>query len=190
MRLSAYAWSVIILTIVLLFIWLKQKRSRGLKLAAIWPALIITTLTLTMGVMRMYTCGYQENPLGIFSTSVERHIRTTPVMDKLKTAQPGDIIIYYKFGCKDCEAIYRDINSDTDGLENIYYIETRSAYGQALLQDYPVNQVPALVLVKENGAFHYEDPCIKTDDNIAYNPQALALLLRERDDLGYHTSLQ
>lgn len=131
--------------------------------------------------------------------ATNRYISKAPIFDIIKNTvnspvadfdyeQPkrDDIIIYYKFGCKDCEEIYQELKSDVKGLENIHWISTESENGLKLLNDYPVEQVPMLVFVKDN-YYIFADPCkvyqSDEDTTITYNPNALSSLLKERTSM-------
>lgn len=62
----------------------------------------------------------------------------------------GKIIIYYRYNCKDCQAIHDDLlNYLTDkDTTNIYFVSTRSEIGQKLVKDiFYVNEVPTAIYV-------------------------------------------
>ena len=63
----------------------------------------------------------------------------------------GDIVIYYRFGCRDCEQIYDELKEDVEksGI-SATWVATRTSNGQALLEYYPVEEVPTLILIKKH----------------------------------------
>lgn len=62
------------------------------------------------------------------------------------------IILYYKFGCEDCEAVYQQESEFFSDIDNVYWISTRSKQGQNLLNTYPVTQVPSGVYITDSTA--------------------------------------
>ena len=81
-------------------------------------------------------------------------IQNSPVTDRSDDLdQPGNILIYYRFGCGDCEAIYDCLKAEVDGKENIYWVASRQSEGQKLLQKYTVSEVPAGVIIQNDGMY-------------------------------------
>lgn len=82
----------------------------------------------------------------------------TPRSDRLPKQMNGHVVILYKYGCPDCEAIWPDLKqavSDT-GLQNVHYIASSSDAGQRIIQQTHIDDVPALVYMRHkplaNGA--------------------------------------
>lgn len=65
----------------------------------------------------------------------------------------GKIVIYQKFGCPDCRAIFDDLTSAFAGRDDVYWVSTRSDTGIKLREQYPVNDVPAGLYIKDEKAF-------------------------------------
>lgn len=61
----------------------------------------------------------------------------------------GCIIIYYKWGCKDCKNIHDSLTAKlkTYDLFKTYFVSSRSDRGQKLLKDYAVDSVPSGVYI-------------------------------------------
>lgn len=104
----------------------------------------------------------------------------------------GKIIIYFRFGCEDCDAVHDELMSMHNSLDNkddIYFVSTRSDAAQTVLQDYPVSEVPMAIYVYNtpvNGAsyahvFLYEPANKDTEKSvfIADNLEQLLLLQKE-----------
>ena len=100
-----------------------------------------------------YTHGYRgkltENASGLWKT-----IHESPVEDKL----PADIadlnqrlILYYRFGCPDCGATFKDISARVENLDGVYWVATRSDQGIKLRETYPVDEVPSAVYIRKDG---------------------------------------
>lgn len=77
-------------------------------------------------------------------------IQNSPKEDKLPDDLTGCIIIYYKFGCPDCEAIYTELKEKLSDKPNVYWIASRSIQGKKLLGSYPVEKVPTGVYIYKN----------------------------------------
>ena len=81
-------------------------------------------------------------------------IQNSPVTDRSADLdQPGNILIYYRFGCRDCEAIYDSLKTEVAGKEDIYWVASRQSEGQELLQKYAVSEVPAGVVIQNDDMY-------------------------------------
>ena len=110
----------------------------------------------------------------------------------IETPLPSDqsptqcLIIYYRFGCSDCESIYQELAEQltTSDNQNIYWVSTRSKQGENLRKSYPVSKVPSGVYIKGNGHAVTLPLYDKTDDGHATpsteNIQTLLTMLNEQ----------
>lgn len=115
---------------------------------------------------------------GLYTTDITIYKMITGIQnshkeDKLPDDLNDKIIIYYRFGCPDCEAIYNDLNTyTTDNDLNVYYVSTRSNQGKKLLKQFPVKTVPTGIYIYKNshGELTYiqKDLC-NTDTSLNYN---------------------
>ncbi|MDE6913792.1 MAG: hypothetical protein K2P35_08875, partial [Lachnospiraceae bacterium] len=81
-------------------------------------------------------------------------IQKSPVMDRnVNYDQQGNILVYYRFGCEDCEAVYDSLKAKIAGKEDIYWVASRQSEGQKLLQTYAVSEVPSGVIIQEDGMY-------------------------------------
>lgn len=80
-------------------------------------------------------------------------IRKSPVNDYCAEDKEGSIIIYYRFGCSDCEAVFDDLSQLVSAHENIYWVASRQENGKKLLERYRVSQVPSGVIIQKNGDY-------------------------------------
>lgn len=82
----------------------------------------------------------------------------TPVSQTLPKERNGAIVILYRYGCPDCEAIYDDLQEAIDelGLKDVYYVASSSEYGQELVEEGDIHYVPTGVYLRHealaNGA--------------------------------------
>ena len=65
------------------------------------------------------------------------------------------IIIYYRFGCPDCEATFHDLYDKTKNNPNIYWFASRSKHGKMLMQKYAVPEVPSGAYINKDRGFAY-----------------------------------
>ena len=47
------------------------------------------------------------------------------------------MLIFFRFGCSDCEAVYQDLSLALQNKPDIYWVSTMSNQGQDLLSKYP-----------------------------------------------------
>lgn len=87
------------------------------------------------------------------------HINSeTPVSQTLPKERNGAIVILYRYGCPDCEAIYDDLHEAIDELDlkDVYYVASSSEYGQKLVEEGDIRYVPTGVYLRHealaNGA--------------------------------------
>lgn len=87
---------------------------------------------------------FQTEPM----SQIKARINMTPKdqSDELPEDKTGIIIIFYRWGCKDCEAIYDDLNKQITS-DNIYFVSTRSEIGKQLVQDYNILRVPSGIYI-------------------------------------------
>lgn len=110
----------------------------------------------------------------------------TPVSQTLPTERNGAIVILYRYGCPDCEAIYDDLHDAIDKLDlkDVYYVASSSEYGQKLVEEGDIRYVPTGVYLRHealaNGASITHIPLASEDGNETVLDQAalkrLALL--------------
>lgn len=74
----------------------------------------------------------------------------TPVNQTLPEERNGAIVVLYRYGCPDCEAIYNGLRNAIDelGLKDVYYVASSSEYGQKLVEEGDIRYVPAGVYLR------------------------------------------
>ena len=82
----------------------------------------------------------------IHSCKIDGYIESDNIPENLK----GKIIIYFKYGCPDCSAIHDSLFEYIKqyGVKDIYFVSSRSDKGKKLIKQYPVDEVPAGVYVR------------------------------------------
>lgn len=142
--------SIVIATIlnVFVFILFVAQRAKKLKnkLALCITAVISISFSLCVGfpIAVGLEHGMYEN---ITFRDMIAHNRVSPTEDTLPETPNNCLIIFYKYGCEDCEAIYEDLSNALKQVDRVYWVSSRSKQGQKLLQTYPVKVVPTGVYI-------------------------------------------
>lgn len=79
---------------------------------------------------------------------------STPEESKLPEKESDlttSIILFYRYSCPDCDAVYPKERIAASKIKNIYWVSTRSEQGNKLLEKYPIKEVPAGVYITKNG---------------------------------------
>ena len=79
---------------------------------------------------------------------------STPEESKLPEKESDlttSIILFYRYSCPDCDAVYPKERIAASKIKNIYWVSTRSEQGKKLLEKYPIKEVPAGVYITKNG---------------------------------------
>lgn len=151
--------TAIITIISLISIFYRSKRKPQSKSKRINKILAMVSTLLFIPYMVIavtaYTHGADLESLQRFGILRTIHaIQKSPVTDRsVNLDQPGNILIYYRFGCGDCEAIYDSLKAEVAGKENLYWVASRQSGGQKLLQKYAVSGVPAGVIIQDEDMY-------------------------------------
>lgn len=116
-----------------------------------------------------YQHGYREYFKPSFDEIVES-IEHSPVESKLPKNKDKCIVIYYRFGCNDCELIYHSLSERLTDTKNVYWVATRSKQGEYLRKEYPVSDVPSGLYIRndETKDGYLYTLSVKTEQN-SYN---------------------
>lgn len=74
-------------------------------------------------------------------------VKHTPVEDTLPDDLTNTTIIYYRFGCHDCNKVDNQLQEKFKNSPNTYWVATRSKQGKTLRKDYPVENVPSALYI-------------------------------------------
>lgn len=94
------------------------------------------------------------------------------------------MLIFFRFGCSDCEAVYQDLSLALQNKPDIYWVSTMSNQGQDLLSKYPISETPTLIYIYPDAErfaifeLHTKDQ----NNNIVLNQDLLnqAIMLQEK----------
>lgn len=126
------------------FFYIKKKKNK----TGVWCLTVLSicaTLFIGFNIQKAYRHGMYE--IKISFSDMLKHIEKSPEEDRLPKNLSKCIIIYYKFGCSDCEHVYKDLKASLGDKQNVYWVSTRSKQGMDLLNHYPVKVVPSGVYV-------------------------------------------
>lgn len=176
----------VIITIAFLFLKkMKGKHSHIYSIFLLISTIWLSILLFIIGVA--YSHGADIEALRKFSViRTVKAINNSPIATKKDIDLPGNIIIYYRFGCKDCEAVYDELNERIEQNNNIYWVCTRSKLGKRLLQKYVVEEVPSGIIIQENNCYTqyilyntiYVEPEREDDDYTIIDEEAFNRLLQ------------
>lgn len=86
-------------------------------------------------------------------SEIYQAIETLPIESKLPETKDlkNKLIIYYKFGCHDCESIHNKLYNIIKNYDNVYIVYTRSKQGKQLRETFPVKKVPSGLYIQSDG---------------------------------------
>ena len=120
-------------------------------------AILLITIISAVGLINTYHTARTHGYRGSITTNAEglwKTIHTSPIESKLPddlNTLKQSVIIYYRFGCPDCDAVYPELSKIFSQIDNVYWIASRSEQGKTLLEKYPVNEVPTAIYIKSDG---------------------------------------
>lgn len=76
-------------------------------------------------------------------------IEYSPEEDTLPNDITNITVIYYRFGCKDCEKMYHSLSEKFDNVSDVYWIATRSKQGTKLRETFPIETVPSAIYISD-----------------------------------------
>ena len=83
------------------------------------------------------------------SGEVEAKMESNPANTK---AVPSTVVMMYRYGCPDCEESYEETVEWLDTLDaDVYWVSSRSDFGQKMREEHMVSEVPSMIVVDANG---------------------------------------
>lgn len=149
----------------------------------VYTCILFMTLLLVCSIK---TCslaishGCTQNQLQTQNTkTIWDNIHRTPKEDCFPTDTPKDaILIYYRFGCDDCELLYDSLQSAFKDIPNVYWIDTRSKQGKQLRETYPVKNVPSGIAIQDTNHTLLKVLYEKNKETIRLDTNAVSELIR------------
>ena len=136
-----------------------QQTARKTRLAVCSGVLLCCSAVALFGLIAVKQQGVQMGLYTTKHTTIQKIIDNTKLGHKEdilpadKNELKGKLIMYYKFGCPDCNGIYTEWTQMTNNVPNLYWVSTRSKQGKELLDIYPVQEVPAGIYIKQDGTY-------------------------------------
>lgn len=95
-----------------------------------------------------YTHGYREYTKYTIDEIIHS-VKNTPEEDTLPENLENITVIYYRFGCDDCNKLYPELTQYFDTLPDVYWVATRSEQGIKLRETFPVENVPIAMFITD-----------------------------------------
>ena len=109
--------------------------------------LVLSYTTISFALFHIaYQHGYREYMTQDIQEIIYS-VKHTPIEDTLPDDLTNTTIIYYRFGCHDCNKIDNQLQEKFKNSPNTYWVATRSAQGKDLRKDYPVESVPSALYI-------------------------------------------
>lgn len=83
-------------------------------------------------------------------------VQHSPKEDRLPKSINDVTVIYYRFGCNDCNELYEELSERFENLSDVYWVATRSEQGKELREQYPVESVPSAIFIHDGKAVTFE----------------------------------
>ena len=141
-------------------LYLKSKNSdkpmHPTKVALPWICTVVLLLCLAytgINVAAAYDHGYygQDASLAQLVNTTDRtpHDQSAELPDELTSC----IVVLYKYGCPDCDAIYDDLAQSVKNANvKVYYVSSKSERGSGLCAAYDVNDVPTAIAYADDSS--------------------------------------
>ena len=142
-------------------------------------ALILCLAFTLITVTTAYSRGYFGQDASLAQLKDASELAPNDQSATLPNEITSSIVVIYKFGCPDCEAIYNDLYQDVDNIDiPTYYVSSRSDRGHTLCVAYDINDVPTALAYNEDGSvlqkkLYYVDD----EENSIYDADAFARLV-------------
>ena len=165
--------------------WEKDHRKkRILPKTLCFAVLCLCTLSLLSGLQITKTALVHgaQHPFTESIVNLWNGIDRSPEESKPPEDLSGCILLYYRFGCSDCEAVYPELSKKVNGQKNIYWICTRSEIGTILRKEYPVSRVPAGAYIRTDHTGLILPLYQTTANGTLLHEQNLELLLRAQEN--------
>ena len=142
----------IVLTAITIVAFIKAKTKVILKVVTTTATVIcaIFLVYVMVNVKTAFEHGMTE--MNISLVEMLDCIKNSPVEDSLPenyNELKGSIIIYYRFDCPDCKAIYNELSQKVKDNLNVYWVSSRTEQGKKALEKYPVEKVPTGIYIRK-----------------------------------------
>ena len=98
--------------------------------------------------------GIRNPKIRLVQTVGNKHPKREEILTNFEefTKKPYGLIVFYKYGCKDCIEHFDEMKTVIEKYPNVYirYLPSDSALGQFVSHDYNILETPAL-LINVNG---------------------------------------
>ena len=133
-----------------------NNKHKAIKHLMLWRFLTSCTVFLT-GItwifsLSLFYTAYQHGFREYMKQNIHDIIHSveySPEEDTLPNDITNITVIYYRFGCKDCEKMYHSLSEKFDNVSDVYWIATRSKQGTKLRETFPIETVPSAIYISD-----------------------------------------
>lgn len=122
---------------------------RKQKLSGIVIAIVLGAITIALaGLMMLYNTSFKHGNYTLMVNPLElpTMINQSPIDQSDEAEQATNpTYVLYRFGCKDCAAVFDELNQWKLIQDNTYWVSSRSDFGASLIEDFTINEVPAIL---------------------------------------------
>lgn len=176
-----------------------DKQHRRINKHYVIAIITVCSAILLCGGGVIYACNFLNNALahGMYDNQITvseayESIQHSPKEDKLPKDLNDTVVIYYRFGCKECETLFDTLQNEaakfeTKTGEKIYWVSTRSEQGKALRKTCHTDNltVPSIMYIhtieNENAKFYLEPIYYRDPDGTHFYPAAWDKIIEIRD---------
>ena len=189
-KLDAYiVWSIVCCVIIALTSFLLgQYPMLGVELVLIAASIYMVQSGYSHGLTEEHFANKSLMDINKFNSTTPEYVSydnltETDIVDTFQ----GKLIYYYRYGCKDCSSIDEKLKLFMESSDyEMVPIETRTDFGKQMIGLYPVDEVPAGIIIMPDGTYRAAMLC-KTENgkqdldvkNLYYLLEFLAELEKE-----------
>lgn len=154
-------------------------------------AILLVNITLIVSICFIHTDGLKR---GMTSDDWDNYSifeiietnQNTPISEEVSLDDDGAIVILYKYGCPDCEAIYDELNdflTDAD-IDNVYFVASSSESGETLIEEGQITSVPSAIYIRHEALSNGSTinwvsiTTTDSDSNVSFDSTVLEYLIR------------
>lgn len=195
---SCFILGALVCTFIIVRMIKKRKTDSDVKVSRTMYIPFVVTGLFLIALIALFTIqitGYRhgmttENWKNSTVSEIIESNKLSHVNQTLPDDAGGSIVIVYKYGCPDCEAIYYELLDiiEENELINVYFVASNSEDGQYLVENAYIKYVPSGVYVRNeplsNGTYliNYLLYEIDEDGNAFFNTAAFYRLIDLQTD--------
>lgn len=140
----------------------------------------ITAMTCLVTLLAIcHEANVRTIPYGTLSIGdLPEKIQMTLKEDQLPEDITNHIIVFYKYGCPDCESIHRSLTTLKKNKDDLLFIASNSEQGEKLRETLPVTDVPCGFYIHSDGSYTNATLYIVDENGSRFDQNAMNRLLQ------------